>query len=100
MIWRVNSRQIRRKSTVRSLTFSPTNPTTSTNVFFDASATRSPSTIVEYRFTFGDNTPDVVGSSPTTSHVFPAAGTYVVRLTVRDSLNRTANTTVSVTVTP
>jgi PKD repeat protein len=81
------------------ITSSPTSPNTSTTVFFDASGTTGPAPIVEYRFTFGDNTPDVVGTSPTTSHRFLAAGTYVVRLTVRDRDGRTATTTINVSVT-
>ncbi len=83
---------------VASLTVSPPQGTTSTLFFFDSSPSRGPSPIVEYRFTFGDNTPDVVGMSPTTSHRFTLPGTYVVRVTVRDGANRTATTTVSVSV--
>jgi PKD repeat protein len=81
------------------LTSSPTSPNTSTTVVFDASGTRGPSPIVEYRFSFGDNTADVVGTSPTTTHRFLTPGTYVVRLTVRDSAGRTATTTINVSVT-
>lgn len=84
---------------VPSLTSSPTSPTTATTIVFDASGTKGPSPIVEYRFSFGDNTPDVVGTSPTTTHRFLTAGTYVVRLTVRDSAGRTATTTINVSVT-
>ncbi|MEW6320780.1 MAG: PKD domain-containing protein [Acidobacteriota bacterium] len=79
-------------------TFSPTNPDVNTTIFFDASATRGPTAIVEYRFTWGDNTPDTVGSSPIAQHRFATAGTYTVRLTVRDTANRIATTTQSVTV--
>jgi PKD repeat protein len=85
---------------VANLTFSPTAPSTSTQVFFDASASRGPSPITEYRFTFGDGSQDVVGASPTTLKSFAVAGAYVVRVTVRDSQSRTATTTVTVTVTP
>ena len=85
---------------IPDLTFSPSGPTTSTTVFFDASGTTGPSPIVEYRFTFGDNTPDVAGTSPTTTHRFLAAGTYVVRLTVRDSAGRTATMTINVSIAP
>jgi len=83
---------------VASLTVSPPQGTTATLFFFDSSPSRGPSPIVEYRFTFGDNTPDVVGTSPTTAHRFTLTGTYVVRVTVRDSANRTATTTASVSV--
>lgn len=80
------------------LTFSPTSPSTATTVFFNASGTTSTSPIVEYRFNYGDGTEDV-GTSSTQSHRFAVAGAYVVRVTVRDSLGRTATVTVTVTVT-
>jgi PKD repeat protein len=81
------------------VTVSPTGGTTATNFFFDASgSTPGPSPIVEYRFRFGDNTPDVVGASATTSHRFTAPGTYTVTVTVRDSANRTSIGSVAVTV--
>ncbi len=54
-------------------------------------------TIVDYTWNWGDGTANSSGAQAT--HAFGAAGTYVVRLTVRDSLGRTATTTVSVTVT-
>ncbi|MGE3276113.1 MAG: PKD domain-containing protein [Vicinamibacterales bacterium] len=84
---------------VPALSFSPTNPSTATTVVFDASASTGPSSIVEYRYSFGDTTSDVVGTSPVTSHRFNVAGTYVVRVTLRDAAGRTATTTVTVTVT-
>lgn len=81
------------------LTRSPTGTvSTATNVFFNATASTSASPIVEYRFSYGDGTPDDVGTSATQSHRFTAAGVYTVRLTIRDSLGRTATTTVDVTV--
>lgn len=82
-----------------ALTVSPTSGSPSTNFFFDASASRpGPSPIVEYRFTWGDNTPDVVGSSPTATHRYLSPGGYTASVTVRDSANRTARATVSVSV--
>jgi PKD repeat protein len=83
-----------------ALIFSPTGGTTATNFFFDASGSRglSGSPIVEYRFTWGDATPDIVGTSPTATHQFSATGTYVVSVTVRDSANRTATARVNITV--
>ena len=80
------------------LTVSPTSGNTGTTFFFDASASRGPTPIVEYRFTWGDNTPDTVGTSPTASHRFAAIGTYIVSVTVRDNANRTATARVNVTV--
>jgi PKD repeat protein len=55
-------------------------------------------TIAAYRWDFGDGGTSN-GASPTTTHVFAAAGTYVVRLTVTDSNGRTGTTTNNVTVT-
>lgn len=80
------------------LTVSPSSGGTSTLFFFDASGSRGPTNIVEYRFTFGDATPDVVGPSPTTTHQFAAAGAYLVSVTVRDNANRTAISRVTVNV--
>jgi PKD repeat protein len=83
------------------LTVSPNGGSTATTFFFDASASRQgPSPIVEYRFTFGDGTPDVVGPSSNTAHRYLAPGTYTARLTIRDSAGRTATTTQPVTVAP
>src|SRR5262245_832976 len=81
-----------------ALTVSPSSGSTSTNFFFDASGTRGPTRIVEYRFTFGDASPDVVGPAPTSTHRFTAAGAYLVSVTVTDSLNRTSIARVTVNV--
>jgi PKD repeat protein len=82
-----------------SLTVSPGAGNTGTNFFFDASASRpGPNPIVEYRFNFGDTTPEVVGTSPSTTHRYTAPGSYTARVTIRDSAGRTATTTVTVTV--
>jgi PKD repeat protein len=83
---------------VADITVSPSSGTTSTTFFFDASPSRGPAPIVEYRFTFGDNTPDVVGTAPTTAHRFTLPGNYLVRVTVRDSANRTSTDTVTISV--
>ena len=84
-----------------SIQFSPTSGgTTATNFFFDASGSRPLSgfPITEYRFTWGDTTPDTVGTSPTATHQFTVPGTYNVSVTVKDSANRTATARVSVSV--
>jgi PKD repeat protein len=81
-----------------SFTYSPTTPAHgTTSVNFNASATTSANgtTISSYAWDFGDGS---TASGVTTAHTFAAAGTYVVRLTVTDSLGRTATTTVNVTV--
>lgn len=70
------------------------------NVNFDAAGSRvgAGATIVEYTFFWNDGSSPTVTSSPTASHSFPAAGTYVVRVVVKDSLGRTATATISVIV--
>jgi len=82
------------------LSFSPTTPSTSTTVFFDATASTalSPARITSYAFNYGDGTSDGPAAPPSQSHTFGATGIYVVRLTVTDSLGRTGTTTVSVPV--
>jgi PKD repeat protein len=54
--------------------------------------------IVEYTWIWGDATPNTVSASPQATHAYAANGTYVVRLTVKDSFGRTATTTTPVTV--
>ena len=83
-----------------AITATPTSGPTTTLFSFNAGGSAGPAPIVEYRFTFGDNSPDVVGNTATTSHQFAAAGTYLVRVTVRDSDDKSATETVSVSVTP
>ena len=55
--------------------------------------------IVEYRFNWGDGTPDTVGSSATATHSYGTTAliTYVVRLTVTDAEGRQGTTTVTIT---
>jgi PKD repeat protein len=80
-----------------SFTFSPTGPHAGTTVFFNASGTTSSAgaNIVTYAWDFGDGNS---GTGVTASHAYGAAGTYIVRLTVTDSLGRTATSTQQVTV--
>ena len=63
-----------------SFTFAPQGDTLF--VDFDASASQDPDgSITSYEWDFGDGTS---GDGQLVSHAFPAAGTYTVRLTVRD----------------
>jgi len=78
--------------------FSPSPLNTASTVFLDASGSTSANPIVEYRFNYGDGTSEDAGTSPRQSHRFTAAGTYVVRVTIKDSLGRTATVTLSLTV--
>lgn len=69
-------------------------------VGFDASASADPDpgdSIQEYFWDFGDGTR--APSDSTTSHTYPAAGTYAVVLTVTDSHGAAAYTRQTVTVT-
>jgi PKD repeat protein len=89
---------------VAVLTFSPAGederPVGST-VFFDAgsSTVGTGSRIVSYEWVWNDGTPSTRTETPQTTHVFTAAGTYVVRVIVTDSFGRTATTTVTITIT-
>jgi subtilisin family serine protease len=66
---------------------------------FNASAsTDSDGSIVSYAWTFGDGG-STSGSSPTTSHTYPSAGTFSVALTTTDDDAATATASNDVTVT-
>jgi hypothetical protein len=66
------------------------------SVRFDASASYDPDgSIVAYSWQFGDGT---TGSGESVLHVFPSAGTYTVRLTVRDGEGAQATATRLVTL--
>ena len=71
---------------VASFTFSPPDPLEHEIVSFDAStSTPDGGTLVSYEWDFGDGTPHVIESDPTTTHVYATYGTYVVTLNVTDS---------------
>jgi PKD repeat protein len=87
------------------LSFSPAAPKVNVFVFFNGSASTAGSApIASYRFNWGDGTPDDVGPASTQSHAFALVGgiatTYTVRLTVTDTLGRTATITAPVPVIP
>jgi PKD repeat protein len=79
---------------------SPTNAASLvTPLLFDASASRGPSPIVEYRFNFGDGSPEVVQTAlPTWTYTYKAGGIYNARVTVRDATGRSATATTTVYV--
>jgi PKD repeat protein len=80
-----------------TFTMSPTNPRTGDTVNFNASGSTSSSgaTITQFTWDFGDG---ATASGATATHAFATARTFIVRLTVSDSLGRTATTTQSLTV--
>lgn len=77
--------------------FTPSNPSQSQNVFFDASASAAPATnpIASYEWDFGNGR---TATGKTVTHAFSGPGTYFVRLTIRDAAGRSASTTQSVSV--
>ncbi|HWI18546.1 MAG TPA: PKD domain-containing protein, partial [Vicinamibacterales bacterium] len=84
-----------------AFTFSPTAPAVNQQVFFDGSTSRplaSNQPISQYRWDFGDGSPDEVSENSRVTHVFRRAGTYVVRLTVTDSTGKIGTTTVNVAI--
>ena len=82
---------------VALITVSPTSGTAAVARNFDGSASTvgAGATISSYAWNFGDGTS---AEGATAAKTFGAAGTYVVRLTITDSLGRTATTTLNVTV--
>ena len=80
-------------------TVSPTSPVPNQAVSFNAGgvSTLAGATITEYVWDFGDGQSSTE-ADPSTSHAFVAEGTYVVRLTVTDSMGRSGTATVQVTV--
>ena len=83
---------------IASFVFSPTAPSTSTPVFFDASASRATvagRTLVSYDWVFGDGS---TGTGVRVDHGFDFASTFRVTLTVTDSVGEKATTTASVAV--
>jgi chitodextrinase len=78
-------------------TFSPTAPAEFQSVMFDASASTSLATnpIASYSWDFGDGS---TGSGRTATHAYTKPGTYFVRLTISDTLGRSASTTQTLTV--
>lgn len=88
---------------VASFTVTPSSPTAGASAVFSAAASTVGvgATIVSYQWNFNDpNDPAIVTTpGPSTNHNFSVAGTYVVTLTITDSLGRTATVTQNVTVT-
>jgi PKD repeat protein len=68
-----------------ALSVSPTTAAAGATVSFDASQSTAPSnppgdTLIRYQWDFGDGSPIATTNTPTTTHVFSAAGTYTVKV--------------------
>jgi large repetitive protein len=74
----------------------PDQAETGQTVTFNAAQTKSSSAIVRYEWDFGDGT---TASDPSVDHVYQAAGTYNVSLTVTDQQNLHGTTQKSIVVT-
>jgi PKD repeat protein len=79
------------------ITASPTSPFVNQTVFIDgrSSQTSAGATIVSYEWDFG-NGQTASGERPSTT--YSSARTYTIRLTITDSLGRTATTTTQITI--
>jgi len=84
-----------------ALTFLPSAPRVGQQVAFDASGSTAGTggSIVSYKFNYGDGTEETV-TTPNQSHTYGAAGSVIARVTVTDSLGRTATRSVTVTIAP
>ncbi len=82
-----------------AFTVTPTSGTAPLTVTFDASSSNDPDgSIVQFTWSFGDNTADAVGSN--TTHVYSGAGSFTARLTVTDNGGGTASRTAPIDVVP
>jgi hypothetical protein len=88
--------------TVGTVVASPTPVNPGVEVNFDAGGATvgAGATIVDYTWVWGDGTSTETTTSAQAKHTFTQQGTFTVRTTVRDSLNRTATTTTTVAVVP
>jgi PKD repeat protein len=83
-----------------SFTFSPTSPINGDTVYFNATGSTGTNAISSYAWDFGDGGTSA-GATP--SHVFACRGgtssvSFVVRLTIRDTVGNTGTTTTTVAV--
>ncbi len=85
---------------IAAFTVSPTDPAPLTVVQFNGSGSTAPagSTIDRYDWDFGDGSSARGLTVATTSHPYATANTFTIRLTVTDSLGRTATSTQTLTV--
>jgi len=86
-----------------SFTYTPLEPYVNMSVTFDASSSTAEGyndTIIKYEWNFGDGTPKVTETTPTTTHVFTEVGTYTVTLNVTDNEGLWCLTSKPITIKP
>jgi hypothetical protein len=71
--------------TTASFTYSPSLPTASIEVSFNASHSNSSGTITNYNWNFGDNTN---GTGITSNHTYSTPGNYTVTLTITSTVGK------------
>lgn len=83
-----------------AFSFTPTAPLANQTVSFNATLSNdADGSIAEYKWDFGDGSPEVVSiSSATATHLYSAAGNYTSKLTVTDNLGASAFSTAIVRV--
>jgi PKD repeat protein len=80
---------------VAAFTATPPSGTAPLDVAFDASGSKSGTTIASYAWEFGDTG---TGSGATVNHTFAAVGDYTVKLTVTDDVGWTGEKTMTISV--
>lgn len=87
---------------VANFTVSPSSPQAGANVTFNATSSTvgTGATITAYLWDFGDGTSTVSTTVPAITRAYANPGTYIVTLTVTDSIARTATRTATVIVVP
>lgn len=80
-------------------TATPSSQVKNAPITFNVTATPSSgSTIVSYKFNYGDGSEET-GSASVQTHTYSGPGTFPVTITVTDSLGRSTSITISVTIT-
>ena len=87
---------------VANFTVTPASPIRNQAATFNASSSTvgTGATITQYAWDFGDGTATVTTTAPALQHTYGAVGSYLVSLTVTDSLGRQATRVSTVTVVP
>jgi PKD repeat protein len=80
----------------------PSSPVANTAATFNASTSTvgTGATITQYAWDFGDGGATVTSTTPAVQKIYGAAGSYLVTLTITDSLGRQATRVSTVTVLP